>query len=290
MFLAQLLFTLAIDTLASDLDAWVPRRMAEAHAAAIGVAVVSEAGEGWTWQEGVENSLTRTRVDDDTSWPVRAFSFTSSRVATPHSRVGVVIAPGLIVLGVWAALCWVLLIPVSALLHHAWRFGRWHEVLAILLAVPLTWFFLRRFAGPVMATYFTTAASALLLAPAALAAMAWRRSRMTALALVLMSGFAVWSTRGLAVPLPSGFDGAPLEGATLGQLQQAALRALGADSVRRAAMGFVPDGRRWISHDRSRGAEALLVLLPSKEMGVIVVSNSGETTRLLQEIVDSIAR
>jgi hypothetical protein len=55
-------------------------------------------------------------------------------------------------------------------------------------------------------------------------------------------------------------------------------------------MGFTPVGRRWIAHDRSRGAEALLVLLPSRDMGVIVVSNSGEATRLLEEIVDSLSR
>ncbi|HKP29754.1 MAG TPA: hypothetical protein VJU15_10130, partial [Gemmatimonadales bacterium] len=141
-----------------------------------------------------------------------------------------------------------------------------------------------------MATWFTATASALLLFPFALAAIAWKRSRLTAVALVLATGLIAWSARGLAVPLPSNFDGGPPEGATLGQLERAAFRALRADSLQRSGMGFTPDGARWIARDRSRGAEALLVLLPSRDIGVIVVSNSGETTGLLEEIVDSIAR
>jgi hypothetical protein len=201
-----------------------------------------------------------------------------------------VLLPGLIALGVWTALGWVLLIPVSALTRHEWRFGRWHEVLAILLAVPLTWIFLRRLAGPVMATYFTATASAMLLLPSALAAITWRKSRISAIAILIAAGLTAWATRGLAAPLPSNFDGGPSEGASLNQLQQAALHALQADSLERAGMGFTPIGDHWIADDRSRGAEALLVLLPSRGMGVIVVSNSGETTRLLEEIADSLMR
>ena len=288
MFLAQLLLLLAADTLTLDLGAWVPKRMASAHVPAVGVVFVSEDGAR-QWYHGVQNVLTRTRVGDETSWPVRAFSTSRSEVATPHSRVGLVLKPGLVVLGVWSALGWVVLIAVSALTRNEWRFGRWHEVLAITLAIPLTWVFLRR-AGPVMATYFTASATTMLLVPSALAAISWRKSRMRAIAILLAAGLAGWSTRGLAAPLPSNFDGGPPEGASLGQLQQAALQALHADSLKRTGMGFPPVGRRWIAHDRSRGAEALLVLLPSRDMGVIVVSNSGEATRLLEEIVDSLSR
>jgi len=288
MFLAQLLFVLAADTLTLELDAWVPMRMASTHVPAVGVALVSEAGAR-EWFHGVRNILTRTRVGHETSWPVRAFSTSRSEVATPHSRIGVVLKPGLVVLGVWSALAWVVLIAVSALTRHEWRFGRWHEVLAITLAVPLTWIFLRR-AGPVMATYFTASATAMLLVPTALAAISWRKSRIRAVAILLAAGLAAWSIRGLAMPLPSNFDGGSPEGASLGQLQQAALHALHADSLERTRMGFTPVGGHWVAHDRSRGAEALLVLLPSRDMGVIAVSNSGEAARLLEEIVDSLTQ
>jgi hypothetical protein len=288
MFLVPLLFVLAADTLTLELDAWVPKRMASAHVAAVGVALVSEGGAR-EWYHGVQNVLTRTPVGRETSWPVRAFGSSRSEVATPHSRVGVVLSPGLVVLGVLSALCWLALIPVSAVTRQEWRFGRWHEVLAIVLAIPFTWIFLRR-GGPVMATYFTATATTMLLVPLALAAISWRKSRIRAIAILLAAGLAAWSIRGLAAPLPSNFDGGPAEGASLGQLQRAALKALHADSLERTELGFTPLGGRWIAHDRSRGAETLLVLLPSRDLGVIAVSNSGETTRLLEEIVDSLTQ
>lgn len=290
MFPFQLLLALATDTLSVNFDAWVPMRMRQAHAAAVGIAVVTHDVGRTEWYHGVENVLTRRRVNGKTAWPIRAFSTASPDVASPHSRIGLVLRPGLTVLGVWTALAWVLLIPVSALLRQTWRLGRWHEVVAILLSLPLAWIFLRRLTGPVMATYFSAIAAAVLLTPATLAAIAWKRSRIIAAAIAIAFGLAAWSARTLAAPLPSSFDGGPPEGATLGQLRAAALRALEADSLQRIGMGFAPDGDRWIVHDRSRGAEALLVLIPARNLGVIVVSNSGETTELLEEIVDSIAR
>ena len=288
MFLAQLLFALTADTLAVDLDAWVPRRMGEAHAVAIGVAVVSAGA--WEWHYGVENVLSRTPVGENTAWPVRIFSSSAVSVAVPHSALGLALQPGLISLGVWSALAWILLIPLSGLIRHEWRFGRWHEVLAILLAVPVTWIFLRRIAGPVMATYLAAIAAAQILIPFGLAALAWRKSRFTAMAILVLAAAATWTGRHLPIPLPSNLDGGPPEGATLSDLRNAMARALPADSLDRAGMGFDLENGRWIAHDRSRGAEALLVLLPAREMGVIVVSNTGETTGLLEEIVDSIAR
>lgn len=290
MFPFQLLMALAADTLSVDLDSWVPRRMAAMHAVAVGVTVVSEREPRSEWHHGVSNVLTRTPVADNTAWPVRAFSSTTVSVASPHSQLGVALLPGLIMLGVWAAVGWILLVPVSALFRHEWRFGRWHEILAVLLAVPVTWIFLRRAAGPVMATYFTSLSAAILLVPLGFAASTWRKSRLAAMAMVTIAAILAWNARSLPVPLPSNFDGGPPEGATFGDLERAALRALRADSLERTRMGFTLEGDRWTAHDRSRGAEALLVLLPSREMGVIVVSNTGETTGLLEEIVDSIVR
>lgn len=290
MFLAPLFLVLAADTLTVDLDAWVPRRMVEVHVTAVAVAVTSQGEHRRTWSAGVENVFTRKRVSDGTAWPVRGFGSPQSRTASPHARIGAVLPPGLIAVGVLAALSWLLLIPLSVVLRRAWRFGRWHEVLAICIAVPVTWLFLRRVSGTVLASYFTAIATGVTLVPVLLGAAAWRRSRLAALVPLLAAGVLVAVVRDLVVPLPSRIEGNSAIGATLDELESLATRALDADSTTRASLAFRFDGDRWIARDRNRGAEAILVLLPQRDLSVVAVSNTGRSSALLQEIVDSIAR
>ena len=290
MFPVQLLFALAADTATVDLDAWLPRRTATLHVAGIGVAVVSSDGVSWRWHHGVESVLTRTPVGGHTVWPSRSLGRRQPRTASPHATLGAVLSPGLIVMGVWSALCWVLLIPASGLLRKNWRFGRWHEILSLLLAAPVAWLFLDRIAGRVLASYFTVVAGITLLLPFALAALAWRKSRLAAVAVIAVAALLTWKARELIIPLPSRFDAGTAAGATLDELEQTALRALRSDSLERSSLGFALEGGDWIAHDKSRGAETLLVLLPERGMAVVTASNTGETTSLLREVVDSIAR
>jgi hypothetical protein len=194
------------------------------------------------------------------------------------------------VVGVLTGLSWLLLIPLSIVLCRAWRFGRWHEVLAICIAVPVTGLFLRRVSGTVLASYFTAIAAGITLVPVLLAAAAWRRSRLAALVPLLAAGVLASLARDLVVPLPSKVEGNSPIGATLGDLESLAARALDADSITRASLAFRLDGDRWIARDRNRGAEAILVLLPQRKLSVVAVSNTGRSSALLQEVVDSITR
>ena len=289
MFPVPLLLALAADTVAVDLDSWVPGRMAALHVAAVSVAVVA-GDEHWRWFRGVENVLTRARVSEATIWPARTLGTSQAGAAASHAPLGQVLAPGLIVVGVWSALCWMLLVPVAMMVRKSWRFGRWHEVLALIVAAPIAWLYLRRAAGPVMASYFIGLAGGALLLPIAIAALRWRKSRIGAITIVAAASIIAWQARRLVVPLPSVVDGHAAAGGTLDDLERTAVRALRADSLQRTRLGFAIAGDRWIAHDRSRGAETFFVLLPERETAIVAASNTGGTTGLLRQILDSITR
>lgn len=290
MFPLQLFLLLSLDSLSGPLDRWVPQRMATLHVAALGVSVLSAGKPPTRWTHGVENVLTRTAASPATIWPLRELGTAQSHVASPHARVAVILAPGLIVLGVMSTLSWLLLTLVSTLTRRHWRFGRWHEVMSVVLGAPLAWLYLRHAAGPMLATWFTAIAGTLLVVASALAAVAWRKSRLSALVVLAAVVLLVSLARNLVLPLPAKLDGAGAAGATLGQLETLVITGLAGDSTVRAGLGFEPKSDRWVARDRSRGAEASLILLPTRGMGVIVVSNTGASAVLLDEIVDSVAR
>ena len=290
MFPLQLFLLLSLDSLPVSFDRWVPQRMAALHVAALGVSVLATGKAPARWVHGVENVLTRTGVSPATIWPLRELGTPQSQVASPHARVAVILPPGLIVLGVMSTLSWLLLTLVSTVTRRRWRFGRWHEVLSVILAAPLAWVYLRHAAGPILATWFTAIAGILLAVAFALAAVTLRKSRLSTLVVLAAFVLLVSLARNLALPLPAKLAGASATGATLGQLESLVISGLAGDSTLRAGLGFAPQNDRWVASDRSRGAGASLVLLPARGMGVIVVSNTGEAEVLLNEIVDSVAR
>lgn len=284
---ALLLVLLLADTTATSLDSWVPQRMAQLRIPAVAVAVVTNGSTNWTWSRGVENVLTRRAVSERTVWPVSETG--DLRVtAAPHARVSAILSPGLTVLAVWSAVAWVLLVPVSLLFRRRWRFGRGHEVLAVLLGAALTWAHLDRLGGNTLASYLTALSAGVVVVPLLVAALAWPKSKPLSLIVVVVASALAWSARNALLPMPA--FRSPDHGATVGGLARLARSALQGDFASRSATDFILEGSRWTRADKSRGAEAFFVLLPQRGSAVVVVSNAGNTGSLLREIVDSVAR
>jgi len=287
MFPAPLLVLLLADTTAASLDSWLPERMAQLRIPAVAVAVITNGSTSWTWSRGVENVLTRRAVSERTVWP-GGEAGDLGVTAAPHARVSAILSPGLIVLAVWSALAWVLLIPVSLLFRKRWRFGRWHEVLAVLLGAGITWAHLNQLGGTVLASYLTALPAGMVVVPLLVAALAWPKSKALSLIVLVSASALAWSARDATLPMPA--FRAPDHGATVEGLAHLARSALQGDLASRSGAGFVLEGTRWTRADKSRGAEALFVLLPQPGSAVVVVSNAGNTGSLLREIVDSVAR
>ena len=287
MFLTASFVLLLADTSATALDSWVPRRMAQLRIPAVAVAVTAPNHSAWTWSSGVESVLTRRPVTDKTVWPVSAAAADAAHVsASPHASLAAILPPSLIVFSVWGVVLWVLLIPLSLLVRKRWRFGRWHEILAVLLAAPITWIYLRRLGGPVLASWLTATGGATLLIPLFLAALAWGKSRVASLVILAAYVTLVWSARHTVLPIPR--FGASDAGATTTALRDYLASALQSDSLELTRRGFTLDGGRWTRDDSGRGATTLFVLVPASGTGVVAVANAGVSETLLKEIVDSI--
>lgn len=299
MFPPQLLLALAADTTAANLDAWVPRRMAELNVPGIAVAFASRGKPGWTWTHGVTNVLTRQPVDEGTRWTLGALGSRGDlrtgrprpddSVASAHAAIAALLPPGLIILGVWAGIAWVALVPVSLLVRKRWRFGRWQEVLALVVAAPVAWIYLRRLGGPVLASYFTTAALAVSLIPFMLAALIWNRSRLMAFAPLAGMLALVWIVRAAVVPMPRSF-GQTDPTMSVAEMHQLALVALNSDSLGRTALGLRPEGSRWVGRDTGRGAGALFMVIPDRNIGVVAASNAGGSAVLLRTVAEAVLR
>jgi hypothetical protein len=204
--------------------------------------------------------------------------------AASHASVSAILSPGLVVLAVWSVVAWVLLIPVSRLFRKRWRFGRWHEVLAVLLGAAVTWLHLYRLGGTVLASWLTALSAGVVVAPLLAAALVWRKSKVLSLVVVGAAAALVWTTRNAVLPMP--VFRASDRGATVAGLADLARRAL----VSRTETDFIVEGDRWTRADSSRGAEAFFALIPERDIAVVVVSNAGNSGSLLREIVDSVAR
>ena len=283
MFPAPLLLFLLADTTATSLDSWVPHRMAQLRIPAVAVAVVSAGSATWTWSQGVENVLTRRAVSDRTVWRVSAAGDLPV-TATSHASAAAILSPGLIVLAVWGVVAWILLIPVGLLIRRRWRFGRWHEVLAVLLGAVATWLHLNRLGGTVLASYLTALSAGVVVVPLLASALVWRKSKALSLVVAVAASGLVWSARNALLPMPA-FRAAD-HGATVARLAELARAALAS----RSETDFIAEGDRWIRADSSRGAEAFFALIPKRDLAVVVVSNAGNSGGLLREIVDSVAR
>jgi hypothetical protein len=294
MFPVPLLLFLGADSLAIDLDSWVPRRMALHRVPGLAVTMVARDAPAWTWTHGVENVLTRRAVGPATRWPLGTRVDRSAAVppegglASAHASLAVVLPPGLIILGVLGGIAWVVLVPVSLAARKRWRFGRWHEVVAVLLAAPVAWVYLRRLGGPVLASYFTAMALAGTLLPLLAASLAWTKSRLGAL--VLLSGAAglIWSVRALVVPIPAAFGGG---GAMdIAALRELSTRALDGDSTAIASLGLQQENGRWVARQNSRGSTALFVIVPDRRVGVVAVANVGGSEELLRTVAEAVLR
>lgn len=297
MFPVPLLLFVGADSLAIDLDSWLPQRMAAWRVPGIAVTVATRGAPGWTWAHGVENVLTRRAVTSTTRWPVGEWADTAGEsreparhdsIAAPHASLAAILPAGLIILGVLSPVVWLVLVPASWWVRKRWRFGRWHEVLAVLIAAPMAWAYLRRLGGPVLATYFTTMALGALLLPLLAASLAWKRSRLGALALLVGTAALLWSVRAVVVPMPAGFGGH-------GAIDQAGLhglaaRALDADSAGRTSLGLHQDGSRWVARRGTRGATALIVVVPERRMSIVVVANGDGSEDVLGEVAEAVAR
>jgi len=294
MFPLQLLFALTTDSLTIDLASWVPRRMAEHRVPGAAVTVVTPNGPAWTWTYGVENVLTRRPVGPKTRWPLGTgvdgpgAAPLGAGLAASHARLTALLPPGLIILGVFAAVAWVLLIPVSASVRKRWRFGRWHEVLAVVLAAPFAWLYLRRLGGPVLATYFTVMALSCSLLPLLAAALTWPRSRIAATVLLPAAALLAWSARNLVVPMPAAFSGrGAIDLVALGDLST---RALAGDSAAIAGLGLQWEGDRRVARQNGRGSAAIIVIIPERRIGVVAVANAGGSEDLLREVTEAVLR
>lgn len=294
LFPLPYLLLIGADTTAANLDAWVPRRMAELHVPGIAVGFVARGTRGWIWTHGVENVLTRRALGPGTRWPLGirveppAMSEREGALASAHASLAAVLPPGLIILGVLAGIAWGILVPVSLAARKRWRFGRWHEVLAVSLAAPLAWLYLRRLGGPVVASYFTAMSVGSVLLPLLAASLAWTKSRLGALAILAGAAALIWSVRAFVVPIPAASGGG---GATdLATLQELSTRAIDGDSTAIADLELQQEGGRWIARQDSRGSSALFIIMPDRGVGVVAVANAGEAEELLAAVVEAVLR
>lgn len=294
MFPVPLLLCLGADSLAIDLDSWVPRRMAQHRIPGLAVTFMARDAPAWTWTHGVANVLTRRGLGPKTRWPLgirmeaQAPTPHESSLASAHASLAAVLPPGLIILGVLAGIAWLILVPVSLATRKRWRFGRWHEVLAVSFAAPLAWFYLRRLGGPVVASYFIAMSAAAVLLPLLAASIAWTKSRPGALAILAGTVALIWSVRAFVVPIPAASGGtAAMDLATLRALST---RALDGDSTAIAALGLRQEGGRWIARQHNRGSSALFIMVPDRGVTVAAVANAGEAEELLGAVVEAALR
>ncbi len=234
---------------------------------------------------------------------------TPGPVAAPHTSLNQLLPPGGIMLGFTSIGAWVLLVPLSWLARRRWRFGRWHEVLAVVVAAPVAWALLARLGGAVMATYFTALTAALALVPLVAAVAVTRLARRASrgarflLATLVLAGAAagVWAARAQPLPLPLwyGREGnaaaslrttmpdlarfvealvapAEVDPAVAGLLGR---RSVQSDSAEWWGLGIRvtgPEQAPVLSHRGSTpGAQALLVAIPSRRVGLVIAANAG---------------
>ncbi|HEX9893208.1 MAG TPA: serine hydrolase domain-containing protein [Gemmatimonadales bacterium] len=242
--------------------------------------------------------------------------------ATVHAALAQVLPPGGIMLGISAIGAWILLIPVCAITRRRWRFGLWHEIMAVLVAAPVAWWLLARLGGSVMALYFTAIAALAYLGPLLVAAAVFAALRRASLALrlaavglvVAIGAGALFAGRAQPVPLPTWYsaegnaaaslrssigdlarfaaelvDPALLDSTTTGLLRSRAVRA---DSGLWWGLGIAVSGPesepRLIHRGSNPGVAALLVAVPSQRAAVVVVANAGHAAPLVQEVAERV--